>query len=83
VTTSSQPTALGQYLVLNGFTPNPGNAAWLDRDIGQQIQPGYPGRRDHRHDRRRSQRPLLRAARPGPSSPRTGGARTKGSGDLR
>ncbi len=37
MTTRSQPAALGQYLARNGFTPNPGNAAWLDRDIGQQI----------------------------------------------
>ena len=37
MTTSSQPTALGQYLARHGFAPNPGNTAWLDRDTGQQV----------------------------------------------
>ena len=37
MTTSSQPTAFGQYLARHGFAPNPGNPAWLDRDTGQQI----------------------------------------------
>ena len=37
MTSSSQPTALDQYLARRGFAPNPGNPTWLDRDTGQQI----------------------------------------------
>ena len=37
MTSSSQPTDLGQYLARRGFAPNPGNPTWLDLDTGQQI----------------------------------------------
>jgi hypothetical protein len=37
MTSSSQPTGLGQYLQRRGFTPNPGNPAWLDHETGQQT----------------------------------------------
>ena len=37
MTTSSQPTALGQYLARRGFAPNPGNPTWLDLGTRQQI----------------------------------------------
>jgi len=37
MTGSSQPSALGQYLALRGFAPNPGNPTWLDRATGQQT----------------------------------------------
>jgi hypothetical protein len=34
---SSQPPDLGQCLARLGFTPNPGNPAWLDLSTGQQT----------------------------------------------
>ena len=37
MTSSSQPPNLGQYLDRRGFTPNPGNPTWLDREAGQQT----------------------------------------------
>ena len=37
MTSSSKPTALGQYLARRGFAPTPGNPAWLDRGTGQQT----------------------------------------------
>lgn len=37
MTSSSQPTALGQYLARRGFTPNPGNPAWLDIAAAQRT----------------------------------------------
>ena len=37
MTTSSQPTALGQYLARRGFAPNPGKPTWLDLGTRQQI----------------------------------------------
>ena len=44
-TSSSTPTALGQYLGRHGFAPSPGNPTWLDHGTGQQTvrvlhQPG-------------------------------------------
>ena len=36
-TSSSQPPDLGKYLARRGFTPNPGNPAWLDRETGQRT----------------------------------------------
>ena len=38
MTTSSQPTALGQYLARHGFAPNPGNTAWLGRYVGREVE---------------------------------------------
>jgi hypothetical protein len=37
MTSSSQPPDLCQYLDRRGFTPNPGNPAWLDREAGQRT----------------------------------------------
>jgi hypothetical protein len=37
VTSSSQPSGLGQYLQRRGFAPSPGNPAWLDLATGQQV----------------------------------------------
>jgi len=37
MTSVSQSQDLGQYLDRRGFTPNPGNPAWLDRETGQQT----------------------------------------------
>jgi hypothetical protein len=37
MTSVSQSKDLGQYLDRRGFTPNPGNPAWLDREAGQQT----------------------------------------------
>ena len=37
MTSASQSQDLGQYLDLRGFTPNPGNPTWLDRESGQQT----------------------------------------------
>ena len=37
MTSVSQSTDLGQYLERRGFTPNPGNPTWLDREVGQQT----------------------------------------------
>jgi hypothetical protein len=37
MTSSSQPPDLGQYLTRRGFTPSPGNPAWLDHETGQQT----------------------------------------------
>ena len=37
MTSVSQSTDLGQYLARRGFTPNPGNPTWLDREAGQQT----------------------------------------------
>ena len=35
--TSSQPPGISEYLARNGFTPNPGNPTWLDRETAQRI----------------------------------------------
>jgi hypothetical protein len=35
--TPQPPAPLHQYLARHGFTPYPGNSAWLERDTGQQI----------------------------------------------
>jgi hypothetical protein len=37
MTSVSQSQDLGQYLDRRGFTPNPGNRAWLDLGAGQQT----------------------------------------------
>jgi hypothetical protein len=37
MTSVSESTDLGQYLARRGFTPNPGNPTWLDREAGQQT----------------------------------------------
>jgi len=37
MTSVSQSKDLGQYLERRGFTPNPGNPAWLDLGTGQQT----------------------------------------------
>ena len=37
MTSSSQPPALGRYLVRHGFAPSPANPAWLDLDTGHQV----------------------------------------------
>ena len=37
MTSVSQSQDLGQYLDRRGFTPNPGNPTWLDREAGQQT----------------------------------------------
>ena len=37
MTSSSQPSDLGQYLARRGFAPNSGNPAWLDLSAGQQV----------------------------------------------
>jgi hypothetical protein len=37
MTSVSQSQDLGQYLARRGFTPNPGNPTWLDREAGQQT----------------------------------------------
>jgi hypothetical protein len=37
MTSSSQPSDLGQYLARRGFAPNSGTPAWLDLSTGQQV----------------------------------------------
>ena len=37
MTSGSEPAALGRYLARRGFTPSPGNPAWLDLATGQQV----------------------------------------------
>ncbi len=37
MTSSSQPSDLGQYLARRGFAPNPGNPTWLDLSTAQQV----------------------------------------------
>jgi len=37
MTSSSQPSDLGQYLARRGFAPNSGNPTWLDLSTGQQT----------------------------------------------
>jgi hypothetical protein len=37
MTSVSQSQDLSRYLARRGFTPNPGNPTWLDREAGQQT----------------------------------------------